>query len=187
MSKIIYKHIPDRIRRSRQPAIRKAISRSSEQHQPSQIVQDLQYRRESLFLDQSSELRQSEPATQLASLHQNRSNATSVSISSLNGLYHLIIACERQQHLEKIRIRILCVAIFRLKNSIQPSSLYHYDDVSSFIAQMIGNSGCNDPLGIIESRVRLWVGRGERYNLIAEDLGGLGVLYMLPEDGGESV
>ncbi|KAJ5144478.1 hypothetical protein N7526_001986 [Penicillium atrosanguineum] len=54
-------------------------------------------------------------------------------------------------------------------------------------AHVIRDSGCDDSLSDIECRVRRWVGLGERYSLLAHDLGGLGALYLLPDDGGESI
>ena len=79
------------------------------------------------------------------------------------------------------------MAFFRLKNAVQPGTQYQYDDASMYIAHLIRDSGCADSLPDIERRVRRWVGLGERYSLLANDLGGLGVLYLLPDDGGESM
>ncbi|KAI2735866.1 hypothetical protein DTO013E5_8941 [Penicillium roqueforti] len=190
-SKSIYKHIPQRIRpTSRQSAIKKAIVRSSQQLQAPQIVQDLQDKRESLFplylptsseksSDGSSSTRQIAPF----SCHV----PTSLQPCPLADFYKLVVLCENQQQLGKIRLRICYVAFFRLKNAVQPGTQYQYDDASMFIAHLIRDSGCEDSLSDIERRVRHWVGLGERYSLLANDLGGLGVLYLLPQDGGESI
>ncbi|KAJ5675882.1 hypothetical protein N7462_008779 [Penicillium macrosclerotiorum] len=143
VSKSIYKYIPNNIRRSRQPVIRKAISDSSRQLQVPKTVQDLQYRRKSLFHSQAIENPDSAVALQPASFPQSSFDPTPTSPLSI--LYNLIVACEEQLHLEKIRLRILCVAIFRLKDAVQPGTRYQYDDASMFIAHVIRNSGCNDP------------------------------------------
>jgi hypothetical protein len=108
-------------------------------------------------------------------------------LSPLFDFYKLLLSCEHQQQLGKIRLRICYVVFFRLKNSVQPGNQYQYDDASMFIARLIAASGCVDPLSHIERRVRHWVGLGERYSLIANDLGGLGTLYLLPDKGGESM
>ncbi|KAJ6018473.1 hypothetical protein N7522_001937 [Penicillium canescens] len=176
-TKSIYKHIPQHIRQnSRQSAIKKAIARSSQQFQAPQIVQDLQDKRESLF---PSETGQIVPfSCHVPTLRQT---------CPLADFYKLLVLCENQQQLGKIRLRICYVAFFRLKNAVQPGTQYQYDDASMFIAHLIRESGCEDSISDIERRVRRWVGLGERYSLLANDLGGLGVLYLLPEDGGESI
>ncbi|KAJ9482571.1 hypothetical protein VN97_g10855 [Penicillium thymicola] len=190
-SKSIYKHIPQRIRQtSRQSAIKKAIVRSSQQLQAPQIVQDLQDKRESLFplcLPASSEESSggSSSTRQIGPFLGHVPN--SLQACPLADFYKLLVLCENQQQLGKIRLRICYVAFFRLKNAVQPGTQYQYDDASMFIAHLIGDSGCGDSLSDIERRVRRWVGLGERYSLLANDLGGLGVLYLLPEDGGESI
>ncbi|KAG0158450.1 hypothetical protein PDIDSM_5964 [Penicillium digitatum] len=112
---------------------------------------------------------------------------TSLQPCPLADFYKLVVLCENQQQLGKIRLRICYVAFFRLNNAVQPGSQYQYDDASMFIAHLIRDSGCEDSLSDIERRVRHWVGLGERYSLLANDLGGLGVLYLLPQDGGESI
>ncbi|GLA55940.1 hypothetical protein AnigIFM63604_003288, partial [Aspergillus niger] len=129
----------------RQPAIRKAIARSSKQLQVSRVVQDLQDKHESLFSLHSPGRveNNSDPSVNLQLASLSCYVQASLQTSSLADFYNFIIYCEQQQQLGKIRLRIF--------------------------------------------RVRLWVGRGERYDLIARDLGGLGVLYILPEYGGESV
>lgn len=190
-SKSIYKHIPQRIRRTpRQSAIKKAIARSSQQLQAPQIVQDLQDKRESLFPlylpTSSGESTSDSPGTrQIVPFPCHVPNSSQS--SPLADFYKLLVLCENQQQLGKIRLQICYVAFFRLKNAVQPGTQYQYDDASMFIAHLIGNSGCADSLSDIERRVRHWVGLGERYSLLANDLGGLGVLYLLPEDGGESM
>lgn len=190
-SKSIYKHIPQRIRQSsRESAIKKAIVRSSQQLQAPQIVQDLQDKRESLFslyLPASSEENSggSSSTRQIGPSLFHVPN--SLQVCPLADFYKLLVLCENQQQLGKIRLRICYVAFFRLKNAVQPGTQYQYDDASMFIAHLIRDSGCGDALSDIERRVRRWVGLGERYSLLANDLGGLGVLYLLPEDGGESM
>ncbi|KAJ6112281.1 hypothetical protein N7523_002103 [Penicillium sp. IBT 18751x] len=190
-SKSIYKHIPQRIRRTpRQSAIKKAIVSSSQQIQAPQLVQDLQDERESLF---PSYL----PTTSGENLNSSPSSRQNVSfpchvttpahLSPLADFYRLLLSCENQQQLGKIRLRICYVAFFRLKNAVEPGTQYQHDDASIFIAHVIRDSGCDDSLSDIERRVRRWVGLGERYSLLAHDLGGLGALYLLPDDGGESI
>ncbi|KAJ5159157.1 uncharacterized protein N7500_008808 [Penicillium coprophilum] len=190
ISKSIYKYIPQTIRRtSRQSAIKKAIARSSVQLQVSPVIQGLQDKRESLFPLHSPGRAEGHTGSsanlKLAPLSCHVQPP--LQTSSLEYFYNFIIYCEQQQELDKIRLRILYVAFYRLKNAIQPSTRYQYDDISLFIAHAIRSLGSKDLLPVIESRVQLWVGRGERYDLIARDLGGLGALYILPEDGGESL
>ncbi|OQE09333.1 hypothetical protein PENFLA_c107G02405 [Penicillium flavigenum] len=190
-SKSIYKHIPQRIRQSsRESAIKKAIVRSSQQLQAPQIVQDLQDKRESLFslyLPASSE-ENSGGSSRTRQIGPSLFHVpNSLQACPLADFYKLLVLCENQQQLGKIRLRICYVAFFRLKNAVQPGTQYQYDDASMFIAHLIRDSGCGDALSDIERRVRRWVGLGERYSLLANDLGGLGVLYLLPEDGGESI
>lgn len=177
---MIFHWIPDTIRRSRQPAIKTAISKSSRGVPVPQIIQDLQGQQESLF--PTSENEASGPELALGVKHHPRNCTTSFS-----QLYDFVIQCERQEQLGKIRLRILYVIIFRLKDIVQTGSRYQYDDTSLFIAHMIKDAGSLDTLPIIEGRVRVWVGLGERYSLIAKDLGGLGALYLLPEGCRESM
>lgn len=108
-------------------------------------------------------------------------------MSSLAGFYRLVVHCERQQELEKIRLRLLYVSFYRLKEYVQPSTQYHHYDAAAFIAQVIKESGAGDNLDVVQGQVRRWIGLGERYSLLANDLGGPGALYILPDNGGESM
>ncbi|GLA67156.1 hypothetical protein AtubIFM54640_010133 [Aspergillus tubingensis] len=86
-----------------------------------------------------------------------------------------------------IRLRLLYVALYRVKQELQPEHQYDYY-VSNYIAQAIFQAGCVDHQpDVINANVRSWINLGERYHLIAEDLGGLGALYILPDIGGESL
>ncbi|KAJ6008524.1 hypothetical protein N7540_012500 [Penicillium herquei] len=174
VSKILYKSIPGDIRGPRQSAVRKAISHRSQKVEIPLIVKKLQSGQESLFPRDSEQESASNHASRLPQPH------------SVFHLYNVIVCCEEQQQLDRFRCRISCVALFWLKNAIVPGSNYG-NDASIFIASVIKDSGCEDELCIIQNRVRLWIDRGDRYTLIANDLGGVGVLYVLPEDYGESL
>ncbi|KAJ5887373.1 hypothetical protein N7495_007414 [Penicillium taxi] len=188
--KTVSKHIPQRFRQTRQSAIQKTIARSSKEFQIPQAVQDLQEKRASLFSISLQE-RGHESENDSSSTHQITSLTCHVPNSPqncpLSDFYQLLVLCENEQRLGRIRLRICYVVFYRLKNAIKPGTQYQYDEISISIAHLIRESGCKDQIHDIERRVRLWVGLGERYSLIANDLGGLGILYILPEDGGESI
>lgn len=97
--------------------------------------------------------------------------------------YITIVRYEDRIELDNIRLRLLYVAFYRLKKSLKD-----YPGAVSSIADALLSTGLiKDPIDIVRDRVTLWTRRGDRYDLLAKDLGGLGVLYILPDLGGESM
>jgi hypothetical protein len=94
---------------------------------------------------------------------------------------------EKQQHLDKIRLRLLYVAFYRLKQDQQPGSLYEKYDLDPIAQAIFETCLISDSLDFIKDKVRKWIGFGKRYSLLAADLEGLGVLYILPDLGGETL
>lgn len=71
---------------------------------------------------------------------------------------------------------------------MEPGNQYQYFGTAESIAKSIqGEMLKKEPLEEISDRVRKWVGYGERYELLAKDLGGLGILYILPNYSSESL
>ncbi|KAL4755793.1 uncharacterized protein BDW70DRAFT_165121 [Aspergillus foveolatus] len=173
--KDIYEYIPKNIRcKPRQSVIKKAITRSKTCLTVPPAIQELQDKHEELFPAGSSN-------------HDVSSTAFSPKTNPLVLYYSQVVFYEKRQTLDRIRLRLLYVALYRVKQEVQPGHQYEYYD-PTFIAQAIFQSGCfDDQLDVITSKVRTWISLGERYNLIAEDLEGLGALYILPNLGGESV
>lgn len=107
---------------------------------------------------------------------------------SIASHYNLVVFYEEQHDLNKLRLRLSYVLFYRLKEAVEPSSQYQHYDAATFIAKIILDSrSVTDSFELVRSRVRSWIGHGERYTLIAKDLGGLGALYILPDLGGESM
>lgn len=177
--KNLYQCIPGNLRgSSRQSDIKNAIKRPYTKCNIPQVVEDLQDRRETLF----SEKRTIEDAGSVSRSqndHQVSYPAESL-LSPLVHCYNLVIQSERRRALDQIRLRFLYVAFYRLKKKAQPGS--EYSGAIPFIAQALLETGSiKDPFDTIQKRVRTWVSYGNRYDLIAKDLGGLGVLYVLPD------
>ncbi|KAL2801897.1 hypothetical protein BJX63DRAFT_438376 [Aspergillus granulosus] len=173
--KEIYAYIPkDPHRKPRQSAIKKAIGRSKSRLNVPQVIQELQDKHEKLFPAGSS----------------NHDVSFTPSLPRTNPLvlyYSQVISYEKRQSLDMIRLRLLYVALYRVKQEARPGHQYEYYD-PTFIAQAIFQTGCvNDQLDVIIAKVRTWISLGGRYDLIAEDLEGLGALCILPDLGGESI
>lgn len=186
--KNLQQYIPPDIRgTNRRSALRKEIRRSSIRVDVPQVVQDLQDKREVLFPNRSNTQNVSCAATTQNNDHYS-SIVTPSQTNILANCYMLVVNCERQEFLNKIRLRLLYVAFYRVKQNIQPGSQYEYSDAANYIAKAISHAGSvNDSFDTIHLNVRTWIGYGERYSLLANDLGGLGVLYILPENGGETL
>lgn len=151
-------------------------------------MQDLQEKRETLFINQQATRDELHKNNQLGNHHPSR---LSVSYPpqghSLAGYYTLVVDYEKQQDLDRIRLRLFYVSFYRLKMEIQPARQGNYD-AGIFIARAILASGpVNDSFDVIQRRVRDWISLGDRFSLLARDLGGLGSLYILPNSGGESM
>ncbi|KAL2005517.1 hypothetical protein VTN00DRAFT_2728 [Thermoascus crustaceus] len=167
-AKNIFKQIPRHIRAPRrQPAVQKATGSTSKITTP-QVVLDLLERRERLF------------AQEQGVGHGESRNCV------LAEYYMLGIRIEREQYLNTIRLRLIFVVFYRVKQAIEPRGLCY--EASYFLARIINRSSIiNDALKDIEKNVRSWINYGQRYELLAEDLGGLGTLFILPKDIAESV
>ncbi|KAF5856042.1 hypothetical protein ETB97_007985 [Aspergillus alliaceus] len=108
--------------------------------------------------------------------------------NALAACYQLVLSCEEKVIVNKIRIRLLYVAFYRVKQDIQPGSQYEYSDAAKFIAEAISHaSSIEDSFDIIHKKIRTWIGYGERFTLLANDLGGLGVLYILPDSDSKTL
>ncbi|KAL2812130.1 hypothetical protein BDW59DRAFT_177031 [Aspergillus cavernicola] len=173
--KNVYRYIPQNIRgTSRQSTIKKAIARSKSRLDVPQVIQELRDKSEELFPGGQSD-------------YDGSSTPLPPQTNPLACYYKLVVHYEKQLDLDKIRLRLLYVAFYRVKQNLQPGSQYEYYDATP-IAQAIFESGSvNDTLDTICAKVRTWIGFGERYSLIAKDLEGPGVLYILPDLSGESL
>ncbi|RAL03194.1 uncharacterized protein BO80DRAFT_470879 [Aspergillus ibericus CBS 121593] len=103
----------------------------------------------------------------------------------LAGCYMIVVDTEKKKDLNIIRLRLLYVLFHRLNLETQRR---FGQAVSDRLAQIIHASGLvTDTLETVEGRLGSWIDRGARYELLANDLGGLGVLFVLPDDVPESV
>lgn len=124
--------------------------------------------------------------------HSSPSQYTSLSDQSMQdcslaGYYMLVDNVEKNTIFSTIRLRFLYVSFFRLKESIQPEERL-CTDVISLMVQTIYNSGLvKDSKDVVAKKLVNWTDRGERYDLLAKELGGLGSLLVLPDDIPESV
>ncbi|PYH94304.1 hypothetical protein BO71DRAFT_231429 [Aspergillus ellipticus CBS 707.79] len=185
--KSICKYIPQDIRGlSRKSDVRKAIERSHTKLRIPEVIQDLQEKQETLF-----PTGQTTHDTESISSSQNilrDSISSKLPLHPLARCYTIIVRYEKRLDLDKIRLRLLYVAFYRLKKKLQPGDQYEYSGAVPFIAQALLFTGSiNDSFEIVQKRVRSWISRGDRYDSLAKDLGGLGVLYILPDMGGESL
>lgn len=184
----IYRYIPPEFRsKPRQSNLRKAISRShAHAHMRiPQVVDDVRDKREVLF-PKARDMLEREQTGDPQAHSINLSTGPTSSIDHLARYYTLVVQFETQDYLNKIRLRILYVAFYQVNQKLQPRVGYEQYGTVSFLAEAIfrtlsGKGSLDD----IKRRLRTWIGYGERYTLIAEDLGGLGALYILPDLGGE--
>ncbi|KAF7166807.1 hypothetical protein CNMCM6106_002505 [Aspergillus hiratsukae] len=80
-----------------------------------------------------------------------------------------------------VRKRLCYVIYYRSKLLWQNEGLS--EDVVYVLSHLVERSGlCELEQAEIQRSLRGWVERGERYDLLARDLGGLGALFLLPAD-----
>ncbi|RAH80874.1 hypothetical protein BO86DRAFT_121370 [Aspergillus japonicus CBS 114.51] len=182
--KHICRYIPRDIRGSAyDSALKRATKRPPAKIEIPQVVQDLQERHRVLFSAPQAlpESEQSESRDQIQRFPE------IIPGNSLADCYRATVLQEEQQQLCNIRLRFLYIIFYRLKQEISPGSQYEYYCAANFIARTICDANhSNQPINVVEKRIRAWVGYGERYESLANDLGGLGALYILPDLGGES-
>lgn len=172
-AKKVFQQVPGHIRGSRrQNAAERAAARTKSKILVPEVVKDLQNRqRKALEQDGSS---RDTPSDQL------------MQDCSLAGCYMFVTNIEKNKEFSTIRLRIFYVLFFRLKQSIQPKRLCA--DVITLLGRIIYHSGLvKDSKEVVERKLVTWTDRGERYELLAKDLGGLGSLLVLPDDIPESV
>lgn len=184
----ICEYIPQKLRGT---AGRSKIRRAALCPNPETIVpkavQDLQEKRAVLFPSRETTRDKNAAGGAQNELHVSQHHELHPG-ESLSSLYEVTVFYEEQQELNKIRLRLLCVAFYRLKQAVEPISQARNYNTAYYLAEAIRKSKPDvDNIDVIHRRVRAWVQKGERYELIAEDLGGIGVLYILPERGGESL
>jgi hypothetical protein len=106
--------------------------------------------------------------------------------SPLAGAYSFLCRVETRYTMDRIRKRLLYVVFSRLKMAFHRTQLR--GNILTQFARLIRQSGLIDEsLEDIEERVGTWACRGDRYQLLSDDLGGLGALILLPQDIGDSV
>ncbi|KAE8386469.1 hypothetical protein BDV23DRAFT_187279 [Aspergillus alliaceus] len=82
--------------------------------------------------------------------------------NALAACYQLVLSCEEKVIVNKIRLRLLYVAFYRVKQDIQPGSQYEYSDAAKFIAEAISHaSSIEDSFDIIHKKIRTWIGDSE--------------------------
>ncbi|KKZ61072.1 hypothetical protein EMCG_04316 [[Emmonsia] crescens] len=170
-AKCLFKRIPQRIRGRTSP-VDKAASRSSSRIT---LPKDLRgpfntWKGNALTFKKHDEPVLSGVALDLSLVHS----------------YLLLSKIEKQQIINKVRLRFFCVALFRLKEILQNNHCIK-DVVSCFAHTVHCSDLVGDQGGEILDKFHDWVDRGERYNLLAEELKGLGMLFLLPEDVGEYI
>ncbi|KAA8641651.1 uncharacterized protein ATNIH1004_011787 [Aspergillus tanneri] len=186
--KSICQHIPQDIRGSpRRSNLQRAITRKNAAVKIPQVVEDIAAKREILFPNTQA-LQCGKRTSEYQHSREGSCFPVDYLVDSIAGLYKLITRVEKDHDLCKIRLRLLYVMFYRLKQWVEPGSQRQYYSATNFIAEVILNDSLSsDPLDKIHSTVRGWIGKGERYERLANDLGGLGVLYILPDYGGETL
>lgn len=102
---------------------------------------------------------------------------------SLPGCYALLNQYEEDKEPNMICLRLLYVLFFCLKEHIQPGAKSKRGSRS--LAKEIMKSESVQDESQVTQKLHQWIDLGERYNLIANDLGGLGSLLILANMGGE--
>lgn len=181
-AKKVFQQVPRHIRGScRQNAAERAAARSNSKILVPEVVKDLQNKqRKTLEQDGSPRDRHSSPLLCAPPADQSMQDC------SLAGCYMFVNDIEKNKEFSTIRLRFFYVLFFRLKQSIQPKRLCA--DVINLLVRIIYHSGLvKDSKDVVEKKLVTWTDRGERYELLAKDLGGLGSLLVLPDDIPESV
>lgn len=181
-AKKVFQQIPRHIRGTRrQNAAEKAAARSNSKISVPEIIKDIKNKPGETLGQDSVPYKGYIFSSQYTSISNH-----SMQASSLAGYYMLVDNVEKSSDFNTIRLRFLYVLFFRLKQSIQPKRLCA--NVISLLVQIIYHSGLvKDSKDIVEKKLVTWTDRGERYELLAKDFGGLGSLFVLPNDIPESV
>ncbi|KAK2735830.1 hypothetical protein FQN57_001107 [Myotisia sp. PD_48] len=99
--------------------------------------------------------------------------------------YQFVVRLETKNLSGNIRQRIFCVVYYRLKEKLCISYSAYKNDVLRLIAEVILQNLTGGNFGSILADLRSWVNNGERYWLLAQDIGGMGYLLVLPTNVGE--
>lgn len=102
---------------------------------------------------------------------------------SLPDCYALLNQYEKDKEPSLICLRLLYVLFFHLKERIHPGVKSKRGSRS--LAKEIMKLGSVQDESQVTQKLHQWIDLGERYSLIAKDLGGLESLLILPNIGGE--
>lgn len=103
----------------------------------------------------------------------------------LSAAYIFVSQLEKRYAADRVRRRLVYVMFSFIKEQSGRTRLR--DTTLEGFAQIILRSGLVDtPPETIKGQLGTWASRGDKYRLLANDLGGLGSLFLLPEDFGDS-
>lgn len=104
----------------------------------------------------------------------------------LSGAYIFLTQVERRYAADRIRRRLLYVVFSSIKELFGRTRL-RKTTLEKF-TQIINKSGLVDASSdVVKERIGTWASRGDKYKLLACDLGGLGSLFLLPDNVGDSL
>ena len=123
----------------------------------------------------------------ICSFYQTVEQATaSVCGYPLAQVYSFLQQVEKRNSQDQIRPRILLYALGEWAKS-RLTGRYYNEIVDDFITAIAHSDLDTNNRDAIRRKLQSWVNKGQRYSQLGEELGGPGVLVLLPETGGSDL
>lgn len=95
--------------------------------------------------------------------------------------YSILRDLNQSRAVDAIRWRFYLVGFYKLKQELG-KSLLRSEARDAFFDRIVSSNMIDDPPDTVKKNCTTWANAGGRYEKIASELGGMGVLILLPED-----
>lgn len=96
-------------------------------------------------------------------------------------LYHTLRTLNQSQAVDPIRWRFYLLALYHSKQNLAKRVLRASSE-DEFINMVVDSDLVDEPRENVKQNCTAWANAGRRYEMIATELGGKGILILLPED-----
>ncbi|KAJ5852779.1 uncharacterized protein N7529_012164 [Penicillium soppii] len=101
--------------------------------------------------------------------------------------YLFLCTMERDSIVDRVRRRLCYIFFYMVKDHVQGHGPLTNDTILSLSLLIQSTRRVQPDEAMIHRKLRMWIDAGERLWLLSKDLGGFGIVFLLPEDIGENV
>jgi hypothetical protein len=101
--------------------------------------------------------------------------------------YLFLCTMERDSIVDRVRRRLCYIFFYLVKDHVQGHGPLTQETILSLSRLIKSTRGIQSDEALIQRKLGSWIDAGERLWLISKDLGGFGIVFLLPEDIGENV